>query len=207
MRILHDSTPTSTMNDPSYDRHQRAPAERRVNASYGHNLRENYNHKAPPGGAATGAQEGEGEDNAEDDLHDPWHVPYSDFDDDFKSPFSHPWRVHHFRPHPDTFAIFNTPDIPPRWNIYSHPYPLDPHPPIRHQVATSSPRPHPNPTPMPHITHILHAEQGAPRGDPPPTLPLLTDAPILQLPASLVIDHLFSPCHGPSASEVEVLVQ
>eukprot|EP00873_Tetraselmis_striata_P046036 jgi/Tetstr1/466300/TSEL_010833.t1 len=64
---------------------------------------------AAPGGAATGAQDGEGEDIAEDDLHGPWHVPYSDYDDDFESPFFGPWRVHHFRPHLDTFAIFNTP--------------------------------------------------------------------------------------------------
>eukprot|EP00873_Tetraselmis_striata_P027884 jgi/Tetstr1/448148/TSEL_035441.t1 len=50
-------------------------------------------------------------------------------------------------------------------------------------------------------SHILYAEQGALRSDPPPTLPLLTAAPILQLPTSLVIDHIFSPCHGHSASE------
>eukprot|EP00873_Tetraselmis_striata_P006087 jgi/Tetstr1/426351/TSEL_016663.t1 len=56
-------------------------------------------------------------------------------------------------------------------------------------------------------SHILHAEEGALRGDPPPTLPLLTAAPILQLPSSMVIDHLFSPCHGPSASEVEALLE
>eukprot|EP00873_Tetraselmis_striata_P029446 jgi/Tetstr1/449710/TSEL_036778.t1 len=49
LRILEDTTPTSTMNDPRYDRHQREPAERRVNASYGHNPRDNYNHQAPPG--------------------------------------------------------------------------------------------------------------------------------------------------------------
>eukprot|EP00873_Tetraselmis_striata_P006952 jgi/Tetstr1/427216/TSEL_017404.t1 len=56
-------------------------------------------------------------------------------------------------------------------------------------------------------SHVLHAEQGVMRGDPPPTLPLLTAAPILQLPTSRVIDHLFSPCHGPSTSEVEALVE
>eukprot|EP00873_Tetraselmis_striata_P035814 jgi/Tetstr1/456078/TSEL_042848.t1 len=48
LRILEDTTPTNTMNDPRYDRHQREPAERRVNASYGHNPRDNYNHQAPP---------------------------------------------------------------------------------------------------------------------------------------------------------------
>eukprot|EP00873_Tetraselmis_striata_P045323 jgi/Tetstr1/465587/TSEL_010234.t1 len=45
------------------------------------------------------------------------------------------------------------------------------------------------------------------RGDPPPTLPLLTAAPILPLPTSLVIDHLFSPRHGPLASEVEAVIE
>eukprot|EP00873_Tetraselmis_striata_P019355 jgi/Tetstr1/439619/TSEL_028041.t1 len=110
---------------------------------------------AAPGGAATGAQEGAGEDNAEDDLHDPWHVPYSDSDDDFESPLLHPWRVHHFRPHLDTFAIF---------------------------TALAS--------------HVLREEQGALRGDPPPTLPLLTAAPILHMPTAMGVDHLlFSPCH------------
>eukprot|EP00873_Tetraselmis_striata_P046151 jgi/Tetstr1/466415/TSEL_010943.t1 len=44
-------------------------------------------------------------------------------------------------------------------------------------------------------SHVLLAEQGALRGDPPPTLPLLTAAPILQLPTSLVVDNLFSQCN------------
>eukprot|EP00873_Tetraselmis_striata_P042899 jgi/Tetstr1/463163/TSEL_008097.t1 len=91
-----DTMPTSTMNDPRYDRHQSEPAERRVNASYGHNQRDNYNYQAPPAALAS---------------------------------------------------------------------------------------------------HVLHAEHGALRGDPPPTLPPLTDAPILQLPTSLVVDHVFLPCH------------
>eukprot|EP00873_Tetraselmis_striata_P018546 jgi/Tetstr1/438810/TSEL_027319.t1 len=220
MHILDDTTPTSTMTNPRYDRHQRAPAERRVNTNYGHHPRDNYRHQAPPGqpfyndnrnnqnrpqrqqrwtnqggndgmqrhqqpvgfvspagrqhpghqhasdtftqrptghqeaypfvgvspsaqhhsslpimltcnsaaqrGADTGAHEGEGEDIAEDDLHDPWHVPYSDSYGDFESPFSPSWHVHRSRPHPDAFPIFDTPDIPPRWNVYSHPYSLDP---------------------------------------------------------------------------------
>eukprot|EP00873_Tetraselmis_striata_P036690 jgi/Tetstr1/456954/TSEL_043624.t1 len=312
LRILDDTTPTSTMTNPRYDRHQRAPAERRVNTNYGHHPRDDYRHQAPPGqpfyndnrnnqdrpqrqqrwtnqggndgmqrhqqpvgfvspaghqhpghqqasdtftqrptghqeaypfmgvspsaqhhssmpimltcnttapgGADTGAQEGEGEDSAEDDLHDPWHVPYSDSYADFESPFSHSWHVHRSRPHPDAFPIFDTPDIPPRWNVYSHPYSLDP--PI-HLFDINWQRPHPVPTPAQPLcltsptfpasaalaSHILHAEQGALRGNPPPTLPLLTAAPILPLPTSLVIDHLFSPCHGPSASEVEALVK
>eukprot|EP00873_Tetraselmis_striata_P020521 jgi/Tetstr1/440785/TSEL_029093.t1 len=37
------------MNDPHYDRHQRAPSERHVHNSYGHNPRDTYNHQAPPG--------------------------------------------------------------------------------------------------------------------------------------------------------------
>eukprot|EP00873_Tetraselmis_striata_P013205 jgi/Tetstr1/433469/TSEL_022741.t1 len=49
LRILHDTTPTSTMTNPRYDRHQRAPAERRVNTNYGHHPRDNYRHQAPPG--------------------------------------------------------------------------------------------------------------------------------------------------------------
>eukprot|EP00873_Tetraselmis_striata_P015602 jgi/Tetstr1/435866/TSEL_024754.t1 len=49
MRITEDTTPTSTMHDPRYDRHQRELAERRVNSSYGHNPRDNYNNQAPPG--------------------------------------------------------------------------------------------------------------------------------------------------------------
>eukprot|EP00873_Tetraselmis_striata_P010888 jgi/Tetstr1/431152/TSEL_020864.t1 len=312
LRILDDTTPTGTMTNPRYDRHQRAPAERRVNTNYGHHPRDNYRHRAPPGqpfyndnrnnqdrpqrqqqwtnqggndgmqrrqqpvgfvspaghqhpghqqasdtftqrptghreaypfvgvspsaqhhsslpimltcnttapgGADTGAQEGEGEDSAEDDLHDPWHVPYSDSYADFESPFSHSWHVHRSRPHPDAFPIFDTPDTSPRWNVYSHPYSLDP--PI-HLFDINWQRPHPVPTPAQPLcltsptfpasaalaSHILHAEQGALRGDPPPTLPLLTAAPILPLPTSLVIDHLFSPCHGPSASEVEALVE
>eukprot|EP00873_Tetraselmis_striata_P044125 jgi/Tetstr1/464389/TSEL_009182.t1 len=224
--ILDDTTPTSTMTNPRYDRHQREPAERRVNTGYGHNPRDNYHHQAPPHHssmpimltcttAATGAQEGEGEDSAEDGFHDPCHILYSDSYDDFESPFSHSWRVHHSRPHPDAFPIFDTPDIPPRWNIYSHPYPLDP--PI-HLFDINWQRPQPVPTPAPPLcltsptfpasaalaSHILHAEQGALRGEPPPTLPLLTAAPFLPLPTSLVIDHLFSPCHGPSAPEVEI---
>eukprot|EP00873_Tetraselmis_striata_P023930 jgi/Tetstr1/444194/TSEL_032088.t1 len=154
---------------------------------------------APGRGAATGTQEGEGKDDAEDDLHDPWHVPYSDYDDDFESPsHTHGVSDHHFRPHPDTFAILNTPDIPPRWNIYSHPYPLDP--PI-HLYDINRQRPQPVPAPAQPLgltsptfpasaalaSHVLHAEQGALRGDPPPTLPLHTAASILQLPTSLVI--------------------
>eukprot|EP00873_Tetraselmis_striata_P028773 jgi/Tetstr1/449037/TSEL_036253.t1 len=220
LRILDDTTPTSTMTNPRYDRHQRAPAERRVNTNYGHHPSANYRHQAPPGqhfyndnrnnqdrpqgqqrwtnhggndgmqrhqqpvgfvspaghqhpghqqasdtftqrptghqeaypfvgvspsaqhhsslpivltcntaapgGADTGAQEGEGEDRAEDDLHDPWHVPYSDSYANFESPFSHSWHAHRSRPHPDAFPISDTPDIPPRWNVYSYPYSLDP---------------------------------------------------------------------------------
>eukprot|EP00873_Tetraselmis_striata_P004755 jgi/Tetstr1/425019/TSEL_015487.t1 len=208
------------MTNPRYDRHQRAPAERRVNTNYGHHPRDTYRHQAPPGqpfyndnrnnqgrpqrqqrwtnqgsndgmqrhqqpvgfvspaghqhpghqqasdtftqrptghqeaypfvgvspsaqhhsslpimltcnttapgGADTGAQEGEGKDSAEDDLHDPWHVPYSDSFADFESPFSHSWHVHRSRPHPDAFPIFDAPNTPPRWNVYSHPYSLDP---------------------------------------------------------------------------------
>eukprot|EP00873_Tetraselmis_striata_P038280 jgi/Tetstr1/458544/TSEL_044947.t1 len=49
LRILDDTTPTSTMTKPRYDRHQRAPAERRVNTNYGHHPRDNYRHQAPPG--------------------------------------------------------------------------------------------------------------------------------------------------------------
>eukprot|EP00873_Tetraselmis_striata_P035679 jgi/Tetstr1/455943/TSEL_042724.t1 len=49
LRILDDTTPTSTMTNPRYDRHQRAPAERRVNTNYGHHPRDNYRHQAPPG--------------------------------------------------------------------------------------------------------------------------------------------------------------
>eukprot|EP00873_Tetraselmis_striata_P038336 jgi/Tetstr1/458600/TSEL_045003.t1 len=49
LRILDDTTPTSTMTNPRYDRHQRAPAERRVNTNYGHHPRDNYRHRAPPG--------------------------------------------------------------------------------------------------------------------------------------------------------------
>eukprot|EP00873_Tetraselmis_striata_P023549 jgi/Tetstr1/443813/TSEL_003267.t2 len=49
MRILDDTTPTGIMNDPRYDRHQRESAERRVNACYGYNPRDNYDHQAPPG--------------------------------------------------------------------------------------------------------------------------------------------------------------
>eukprot|EP00873_Tetraselmis_striata_P045250 jgi/Tetstr1/465514/TSEL_010183.t1 len=49
LRILDDTTPTSTMSNPRYDRHQRAPAERRVNTKYGHNPRDKYHHQAPPG--------------------------------------------------------------------------------------------------------------------------------------------------------------
>eukprot|EP00873_Tetraselmis_striata_P038921 jgi/Tetstr1/459185/TSEL_004629.t1 len=49
LRIQHDTAPTGTMNGPRYDRHQREPAERRVNTSYGHNPRDNYRHQAPPG--------------------------------------------------------------------------------------------------------------------------------------------------------------
>eukprot|EP00873_Tetraselmis_striata_P038700 jgi/Tetstr1/458964/TSEL_004435.t1 len=312
LRILDDTTPTSTMTNPRYDRHQRAPAERRVNTNYGHHQRDNYRHQLPPGqhfyndnrnnqdrpqrqqrwtnqggndgmqrhqqpvgfvspaghqhpghqqasdtftqrptghqeaypfvgvfpsaqhhsslpimltcntaapgGAYTRAQEGEGEDNAEDDLHDPWHVPYSDSYADFESPFSHSWHAHRSRPHPDAFPIFDTPDIPPAGTFT--PIPTPSIPPSTYStsignVPTPSP-PQPNPLCLTSPTfpasaalasHILHAEQGALRGDPPPTLPLLTAAPILPLPTSMVIDHLFSPCHGPSAPEVEALVE
>eukprot|EP00873_Tetraselmis_striata_P033110 jgi/Tetstr1/453374/TSEL_040363.t1 len=226
------------MTNPRYDRHQRAPAERRVNTNYGHHPRDNYRHQAPPGqhfyndnrnnqdmpqrqqrwtnlggndgmqrhqqpvgfvspaghqhpghqqasdtftqrptghqeaypfvgvspsaqhhsslpimltcntaapgGADTGAHEGEGEDSAEDDLHDPWHVPYSDSYANFESPFSHSWHAHRSRPHPDAFPIFDTPDIPPRRNVYSYPYSLDP---PFHLCDINWQRPHPVPTP------------------------------------------------------------
>eukprot|EP00873_Tetraselmis_striata_P027885 jgi/Tetstr1/448149/TSEL_035442.t1 len=49
LRILDDTAPTGTMNDPRYDRHQREPTERRVNNSYGHNPRANCHHQAPQG--------------------------------------------------------------------------------------------------------------------------------------------------------------
>eukprot|EP00873_Tetraselmis_striata_P003995 jgi/Tetstr1/424259/TSEL_014828.t1 len=48
LRILDDTTPTSTMTNPRYDRHHRAPSERRVNTNYGHHPRDNYRHQAPP---------------------------------------------------------------------------------------------------------------------------------------------------------------
>eukprot|EP00873_Tetraselmis_striata_P037457 jgi/Tetstr1/457721/TSEL_044267.t1 len=57
-------------------------------------------------------------------------------------------------------------------------------------------------------THDVHTGQGALRGDLPPPLPILTAAPLLHMPSSsLVIEHLFSPCHGPSAFEVEAVVE
>eukprot|EP00873_Tetraselmis_striata_P023548 jgi/Tetstr1/443812/TSEL_003267.t1 len=72
-------------------------------------------------------------------------------------------------------------------------------------VGVSPSAQHYNSMPIMMHAHLRHrsprrgghwsAGGGAPRGDPPPTLPLLTAAPILQLPTALVVDHLFSPCH------------
>eukprot|EP00873_Tetraselmis_striata_P007454 jgi/Tetstr1/427718/TSEL_017842.t1 len=258
MRLLGDTAPPSTMNNPSYGHCQRAPAERHVNDNYAHNLRNDYNHQnrpqrqqywpiqsdnddlqrhhqpfgfvspgghqhhghhpanndsdqlppecqeaypligvsslAPhhsglpvmltstttaPGGAATGAQEGEGEDDEDDEFHESWHVPYSKSDDNFQFPFSDPWRARHF---------------------HSQPIPT----PIR-PLCLASPA---FPTSTALAAHDVHTGQGALRGDLPPPLPILIAAPLLHMPSSsLVIEHLFSPCHGPSAFEVEAVVE
>eukprot|EP00873_Tetraselmis_striata_P005112 jgi/Tetstr1/425376/TSEL_015823.t1 len=132
-----------------------------------------------PGEAATGAQEGEGEDGEDDELHESRHVPYSNSDDNFKFPFSHPWRARHLRSQPI-------------------PTPIQP-------LCLASPA---FPTSAALAAHDLHMGQGALCGDPPPPLPTLTAAPLLLMPSSsLVIEHLFSPCHGPSAFEVEGVVE
>eukprot|EP00873_Tetraselmis_striata_P016077 jgi/Tetstr1/436341/TSEL_025178.t1 len=132
-----------------------------------------------PGGAATGAQEGEGEDDDNDELHKSWQVPYSNSDDNFQFPFSHPWRARHFR---------------------SQPIPT----PIQ-ALCLASPA---FPTSAALAARDVHTGQGALRGDLPPPLPILTAAPLLRMPSSsLVIEHLFSPCHGPSAFEVEAVVE
>eukprot|EP00873_Tetraselmis_striata_P042846 jgi/Tetstr1/463110/TSEL_008044.t1 len=259
LRLLGDTAPPSTVNDPSYGHYQRAPAERHVNDNYTNNLRNDYNHQnspqrqqywptqsdndnlqrhhqpfgfvspaghdhyghhpanndsdqqptgcqeayplmgvsslAPhhsglpvmltctttaPGGAATGAQEGEGEDDDDDEFHESWHVPYSNSDDNFQCPFSHPWRARqHFRSQPI-------------------PTPIQP-------LCLASPA---FPTSAALAAHDVHTGQGALRGDLPPPLPILTAAPLLHMPSSsLVIEHLFSPCHGPSAFEVEAVVE
>eukprot|EP00873_Tetraselmis_striata_P018573 jgi/Tetstr1/438837/TSEL_027346.t1 len=259
LRLLGDTAPPSTVNNPSYGHYQRAPAGRHVNDNYTHNLRNDYNHQnspqrqqywptqsdnddlqrhhqpfgfvspaghhhyghhpanndsdqqptgcqeahplmgvsllAPhhsglpvmltctttaPGGAATGAQEGEGEDDDDDEFHESWHVPYSNSDDNFQCPFSHPWRARqHFRSHPI-------------------PTPIQP-------LCLASPA---FPTSAALAAHDVHTGQGALRGDLPPPLPILTAAPLLHMPSSsLVIEHLFSPCHGPSAFEVEAVVE
>eukprot|EP00873_Tetraselmis_striata_P041434 jgi/Tetstr1/461698/TSEL_006798.t1 len=130
LRILEDTTPTSTTNDPRYDRRQRESAERRVNASYGHNPRDNYNHQAPP--------------------------------------------CQHFynnRTNQDRLQRQQ------RWITHGGNDGMQ-----RHQQPVS-------------FVSAAGHQNGALRGDPPPTLPLLTTAPILQLPTSLAVDHLFSPCH------------
>eukprot|EP00873_Tetraselmis_striata_P019810 jgi/Tetstr1/440074/TSEL_028433.t1 len=130
-------------------------------------------------GAATGAQEGEGEDNEDDEFHESWHVPYSNSGDNFQFPFSHPWRARHFRSQPI-------------------PTPIQP-------LCLASPA---FPISAALAAQDVHTGQGALRGDLPPPLPILTAAPLLHMPSSsLVTEHLFSPCHGPSAFEVEAVVE
>eukprot|EP00873_Tetraselmis_striata_P010200 jgi/Tetstr1/430464/TSEL_020272.t1 len=190
LRILDDTTPTSTMTNPRYVRHQRAPVERRVNTNYGHHQRDNYRHQAPP------SQHFYNDNRNNQDRPQRQQRWTNQSGNDgmqrhqqpvgFVSPAGHQ--------HPGHQQASDTFTQRPTGHQEAYPPPL----------CLTSPT---FPASAALASHILHAEQGALRGDPPPTLPLLTAAPILPLPTSLVIDHLFSPCHGPSASEVEAMVE
>eukprot|EP00873_Tetraselmis_striata_P010568 jgi/Tetstr1/430832/TSEL_020615.t1 len=266
LRILDDTTPTSTMTNPRYDRHHRAPAERRVNTNYAHHPRDKYRHQAPPGQhffndnrntqdtpqrrqrwTNQGGNDGMERHQQPVGFVSPaghQHPGHQQASDTFtQKPTGHQEAYPFVGVSPSTQHHSSLPvmltcntaapggadtgahegegedsaedDLHDPWHV---PYSLDPPIPL---FDINWQRPHPVPTPaqplclasptfsasMALASHILHAEQGALRGDPPPTLPLLTAAPILPLPTSQVIDHLFAPYLGPSASEVEALVE